>query len=175
MIPMLAKIIVHAADREQAIARLLAALDATALNGIETNVGYLKQILRGDAFRGGQHTTSFLNGFRYFAHTIDVLSPGVQTTVQDYPRANGYWNIGVPLSGPMDGLAFRLANRLVANAGRQGRARDYPCGPGVAFQLRLRYCGMRRADGGAPGWRAADLLATVSGQGGSQYYNSESW
>jgi urea carboxylase len=51
------------------------------------------------------------------ATTIDVLGPaGVQTTIQDYPGRLGYWNIGVPPSGPMDGLAFRLANRLVGNA-----------------------------------------------------------
>ena len=48
-------------------------------------------------------------------HTIDVLSPGVQTTVQDYPGRLGYWHVGVPPSGPMDALAFRLANRLVNN------------------------------------------------------------
>ena len=131
--PMLAKIIVHAADREQAIARLLAALDATALNGIETNVDYLKQILRGAAFRGGQHTTSFLNGFRYFAHTVDVMSPGVQTTVQDYPGRTGYWNIGVPLSGPMDGLAFRLANRLVANTEDKAGLEITLAGPTLRF------------------------------------------
>jgi urea carboxylase len=51
------------------------------------------------------------------ALTIDVLDPaGVQTTIQDYPGRLGYWNIGVPPSGPMDSLAFRLANRLVGNA-----------------------------------------------------------
>ncbi|MBN9127681.1 MAG: hypothetical protein J0I90_08900, partial [Nitrosospira sp.] len=51
------------------------------------------------------------------ALTIDVLDPaGVQTTIQDYPGRLGYWNIGVPPSGPMDGLAFRVANRLVGNA-----------------------------------------------------------
>ena len=52
-------------------------------------------------------------GFITLPHTVDVLAPGVQTTVQDYPGRIGYWNIGVPPSGPMDGLAFRLANRLV--------------------------------------------------------------
>lgn len=54
------------------------------------------------------------------AHTIDVLDPpGIQTTIQDYPGRLGYWNIGVPPSGPMDSLAFRLANRLVDN--REGQ------------------------------------------------------
>ena len=114
--PMLAKIIVHGADRTQAMARLQTALAATALHGIETNLDYLRQILREPVFRNGQHTTRFLGGLHFLAHTIDVLEPGVQTTVQDYPGRLGYWHIGVPPSGPMDGLAFRLANRLAGNA-----------------------------------------------------------
>ncbi|SEK86728.1 urea carboxylase [Nitrosovibrio tenuis] len=131
--PMLAKIIVHAADREHAIAKLLGALDATALHGIETNLDYLKQVLHGTAFRSGQHTTSFLNGFHYVAHTIDVLSAGVQTTVQDYPGRTGYWSIGVPPSGPMDGLAFRLANRLVDNAEDKAGLEITLAGPTLRF------------------------------------------
>lgn len=114
--PMLAKIIVHGEDRDAAIAKLNTALQDTALYGVETNLDYLQQILQTPEFRNGQHTTRFLNGFHYLAHTIDVLDPGVQTTVQDYPGRTGYWNIGVPPSGPMDGLAFRLANRLAGNA-----------------------------------------------------------
>ncbi len=47
--------------------------------------------------------------------TIEVIASGVQTTIQDYPGRRGYWNIGVPPSGPMDSLAFRLANRLIGN------------------------------------------------------------
>jgi urea carboxylase len=131
--PMLAKIIVHAADRKQAIAKLLAALDATALHGIETNLGYLEQILQGTAFHSGRYTTSFLNGFHYIAHTIDVLNPGVQTTVQDYPGRTGYWSIGVPPSGPMDGLAFRLANRLVGNAEDKAGLEITLAGPTLRF------------------------------------------
>ena len=65
--PMLAKIIVQASTREQAIASLLSALDVTELHGIETNLDYLKEILHSTAFCDGQHTTSFLNGFPYVA------------------------------------------------------------------------------------------------------------
>ncbi|MDN5881468.1 MAG: urea carboxylase, partial [Nitrosospira sp.] len=141
--PMLAKIIVHAADRDQAIARLLAALEATALHGIETNLDYLKQILHGAAFRSGRYTTRFLNGFHYAAHTIDVLDAGVQTTVQDYPGRIGYWNIGVPPSGPMDGLAFRLANRLVNNAEDKAGLEITLAGPTLRFNCEsiIAVCG----------------------------------
>lgn len=113
--PMLAKVIVHAADRPTAIAKLDTALQETSLQGIETNLDYLQQILQGDAFREGKYSTRFLNGFSYQPHSIDVLQPGVQTTIQDYPGRIGYWNVGVPPSGPMDHLAFRFANRLVGN------------------------------------------------------------
>ena len=113
--PMLAKIIVHASERETAITNLLAALDNTSLHGIETNLTYLKQILHSTIFRTGKPYTQFLNGFHYQPHSIDVLNAGVQTTIQDYPGRVGYWNVGVPPSGPMDSLAFRLANRLVNN------------------------------------------------------------
>ena len=34
---------------------------------------------------------------------------------QDWPGRVGLWNVGVPPSGPMDALAFRLANALVGN------------------------------------------------------------
>ena len=44
---------------------------------------------------------------------IRVLEGGWYTTVQDYPGRVGYWEVGVPPSGPMDSLAFRIANRLV--------------------------------------------------------------
>ena len=131
--PMLAKIIVHAADREQAITNLLAALDATALHGIETNLDYLHLILRSTVFRSGQHTTGFLNGLHYLAQTIEVLIPGVQTTLQDYPGRLGYWHIGVPPSGPMDDLAFRLANRLVNNVQDQAGLEITVIGPTLRF------------------------------------------
>ncbi len=141
--PMLAKIIVHADDRNQAIDRLLTALDETVLYGIETNLDYLKQILSGIAFRSGQVSTQFLSGFHYQPHSVDVLSPGVQTTVQDYPGRSGYWNVGVPPSGPMDSLAFRLANGLVNNADDAAGLEITLAGPTLRFNCRslIAVCG----------------------------------
>lgn len=45
---------------------------------------------------------------------LDVISPGLLTTVQDAGRC-GYAHLGVPASGPMDMIAFRLANAIVGN------------------------------------------------------------
>jgi urea carboxylase len=108
--PMLAKLIVTADTREQALQKMEAALDATRLAGIETNLGYLRQVVRSAVFREGRQVTRFLNSFEYRPATIEVLEPGVQTSVQDWPGRTGYWDVGVPPSGPMDAYAHRLAN-----------------------------------------------------------------
>ncbi len=113
--PMIAKLIVYAEDRPTAMDAMRVALAATELHGLETNLHYLRQIVADKAFVRGEVTTQYLNGFAYDAPTIDVLGAGTQTTVQDWPGRVGYWDIGVPPSGPMDSLAFRLGNRIVGN------------------------------------------------------------
>ena len=45
---------------------------------------------------------------------IEVLKPGLSTSVQDLGRP-GYYHLGIPLSGAMDRLALAAANRLVGN------------------------------------------------------------
>jgi urea carboxylase len=114
--PLLAKVLVHADDRARAVAKLRSALADTRLAGIETNLAYLRQVLDDDVFPAGRQLTRYLNDFRYRPATVDVLEPGMQSTVQDYPGRVGYWDVGVPPSGPMDHLAFRFANRLAGNA-----------------------------------------------------------
>jgi len=113
--PMLAKLIVHGADREEALERLLAALNSTRLSGIATNLDYLRQIVASENFRKPELSTRFLERFTYAPQLIEVLEPGTYTSVQDYPGRVGYWDVGVPPSGPMDDYAFRLANRIVGN------------------------------------------------------------
>ena len=46
---------------------------------------------------------------------IEVLKPGLSTSVQDLGRP-GYYHLGIPLSGGMDRYALRVANLLVGNA-----------------------------------------------------------
>ncbi|KPJ92634.1 MAG: urea carboxylase [Gammaproteobacteria bacterium SG8_11] len=113
--PMIAKMIATAESKSQAMLVLANALTQTQLYGIETNLAYLQSILRSDNFAHGTVYTRYLNTFTYISTTVDVLSAGTQTTVQDFPGRIGYWDIGVPPSGPMDDLAFRLGNRLLDN------------------------------------------------------------
>jgi urea carboxylase len=114
--PALAQLIVRAGDRGAALHRLGHALAHCRVAGIETNLSYLRQVAADPAFEAGGVATSFLQAFEYERHAIEVIEPGAATTVQDYPGRLGYEHAGVPPSGPMDALAFRMANRLVGNA-----------------------------------------------------------
>ncbi|OLS60750.1 urea carboxylase [Pseudomonas putida] len=113
--PMIAKVIVWAADREQAREQLHRALGDSQVYGVETNRDYLRQILQDTPFVSGQPWTRCLEGLTYRASTCEVLSGGTQTSVQDYPGRLGYWAVGVPPSGPMDSRALRLGNQLLGN------------------------------------------------------------
>ncbi|MHB8247507.1 MAG: urea carboxylase [Acidithiobacillus sp.] len=113
--PMLAKLIVHGSDRADALARMQTALEGTRIYGFETNLAYLRQIVADATFTQGRQTTRYLNALAYHAPTLDVIEPGVQTSLQDWPGRLGYWDVGVPPSGPMDALAHRAANRLLSN------------------------------------------------------------
>ncbi|MDF1824895.1 MAG: urea carboxylase [Verrucomicrobiales bacterium] len=113
---LIGKIMVTAPTRDEAIKAMSAALAATNIAGIETNLDYLREIIRGEVFTSpGAMSTNVLADFAYTPSTIDVIASGTQTTVQDYPGRIGYWEVGIPPSGPMDSLSFRIANRLVGN------------------------------------------------------------
>src|SRR5476649_2158077 len=105
---MLDKIIVHGDDRSAALAKMTDALDLTEVWGVETNLAYLSQILRGDAFRSCTATTATLKDFSFRSRSIEVLAPGAQSSLQDWPGRLGYWDVGIPPSGPMDERSHRL-------------------------------------------------------------------
>jgi urea carboxylase len=132
--PMLAKLIVHADDRTAALDKLAQALASTHIAGLESNLNYLRAVMDFEPFTQGQHTTRSLSNFVAPSSAIDVLSPGVQTTVQDWPGRIGFWDVGVPPSGPMDGLALRLANRLVGNPEGAAALEITVAGPSLSFR-----------------------------------------
>ncbi|HEY9641619.1 MAG TPA: 5-oxoprolinase/urea amidolyase family protein, partial [Coleofasciculaceae cyanobacterium] len=138
--PLMAKLIVKAENRDAAIAALKSAVDATEIAGIESNLDYLRQILDDPAFNQGIVSTRFLESFAYAPQTIDVLEPGTFTAIQDYPGRIGYWDIGVPPSGPMDHLAFRLANRLLDNPESAAGLECTVVGPTLRFNADTLIC-----------------------------------
>ena len=131
--PMLAKIIVHGEDRADAIRRLRGALGSASLSGVETNLAYLKDVAALPEFAAGNFTTSTLKEVAYRPHSIEVIAPGAQSSLQDWPGRLGYWAVGVPPSGPMDERSHRLVNRI---AGNQENAATLECtlsGPTLRF------------------------------------------
>ena len=151
--PMVAKIIVKGRDRAEALENMQQVLANTRVAGIETNLGYLGQIVRDTVFTEGRQTTRYLNAFHYRPATIDVLEPGVQSSIQDWPGRTGYWDVGVPPSGPMDALALRLANRLAGNEEGAAALELTVAGPTLRFN-----CGAVIALAGA------DMGAELDGQ-----------
>jgi acetyl-CoA carboxylase biotin carboxylase subunit len=57
---MLAKVIVHASDREHAIRRMRGALDECAIEGLRTNLSFFRWLLRQEAFVRGEYGTRFV-------------------------------------------------------------------------------------------------------------------
>jgi urea carboxylase len=157
--PLLAKIITVGADRAAALSQMRDALAGTVIGGLETNLDYLRQLIADPLFASGGMTTRALDTFAYAPLTLEVLVAGTQTTVQDYPGRLNYWNVGVPPSGPMDGLSFRLANRALGNPATAAALEITVQGPTLKFNTDTTIClaGAEMAvdiDGRAAAWGA---------------------
>ena len=62
---MIAKIIVHAPSRNEAINKMLGVLDECVIEGVATTIPFQKQILKEETFVSGLYNTNFLNTFEY--------------------------------------------------------------------------------------------------------------
>ncbi len=71
---------------------------------------------------------------------IEVVDGGSFTTVQDHPGRLGYWMVGVPPSGAMDDLSFRLGNRAVGNRPDAAGLECTASGPTLRFTGRTFVC-----------------------------------
>jgi urea carboxylase len=138
--PLLAKLIVTADDRDAAVRAMQAALEHTGLHGLETNIEWLRSAARSEAFVSGHVSTSMAQSIEFAPQTIRVHNGGLATTVQDHPGRQGYWNVGVPPSGPMDALSFRIGNRLLGNSPDAAGLEITAHGPTLLFRRDARIC-----------------------------------
>ena len=60
---MIAKVIVHAPDRESAIRKMKSALDEMVIIGVETNLDFQYQIMKHPVFKEGRADTGFIESF----------------------------------------------------------------------------------------------------------------
>ena len=94
--PMLAKVIVHAPSRKEAIRKLASALEKTRIDGLTTNRDFLVACLRTPEFLAGATTTDF----------IERVAPAL---------------IRMPDSDEVDGAAIAVC--LASQSGRRSRAK----------------------------------------------------
>jgi acetyl/propionyl-CoA carboxylase alpha subunit len=59
--PLLAKLMVHAADRPAAVDRLRRALDETVIGGLQTDAGFLRWLVEDGAFAAGDYDTGLID------------------------------------------------------------------------------------------------------------------
>ena len=83
---MIAKLIAHAPSRDEARAKLAAALDETVALGIPTNKAFLASVLRNKSFANGEATTDFLSRFSF-----EGEKPDLQTAAALFAGEYGEW------------------------------------------------------------------------------------
>ena len=69
---LLAKLIVHGGDRDQAIDRTLSALDAFQVTGIDTNIPFLRHVIADPAYRAGEVNTRWIEQHMLPQFTAEV-------------------------------------------------------------------------------------------------------
>jgi acetyl/propionyl-CoA carboxylase alpha subunit len=100
--PLLAKLMVHAEDRPQAVARLRRALDETVIGGVQTDLSFLRWLVDDPAFVSGAYDTGIVGEA---------------------------WGEGPPLGAEDRSLAAMIAGQARAQSGAATAAAS-PAGPG---------------------------------------------
>jgi acetyl/propionyl-CoA carboxylase alpha subunit len=134
--PMIAKLIAHGATREAAVARLSEALAETAVEGVVTNLPFLRWLVGHPAFRAGDTTTDFLTRFpplspaparradapwrSPFRINLPAAAVAAPPDVDDPAHAGGAVELDDRVASPMPGTVIRVH----VAAGDEVAARD---------------------------------------------------
>ena len=70
---------------------------------------------------------------------VDVVKPGLLSSVQDHGR-RGYYHLGIPPSGAMDQISFRSANLMLGNPETAAALECALMGPELTFPEPTRVC-----------------------------------
>jgi acetyl-CoA/propionyl-CoA carboxylase biotin carboxyl carrier protein len=90
--PMIAKVIAHGADRDEALVRLDAALAETVVFGLDTNIGFLRALLADGAVRAGDLDTGLIDRLPPFvdpAPTPAALDAAASAVLPEPPSSTG--------------------------------------------------------------------------------------
>jgi propionyl-CoA carboxylase alpha chain len=121
---MIAKLIVHGADRADAIARMREALNAFVIRGISSNIAFQAALLNHPQFVSGQFNTGFIAqqfpaGFKGAEHSEDNTGLLICAAAVIHRRVR---ERAVGISGQLPGHEVHDANLLVVRLGDAGHA-----------------------------------------------------
>ena len=119
--PMLGKVIVHGPTREAARKKLVAALDDTAVIGLTTNTGFLRELAASDEFRDAAIDTGWLDRNPDGVHLPDDDVAAVfaaWVVAQDVPRDHSPFGVGDGWrsAGPAAPVTVELDDRWLVSA-----------------------------------------------------------
>ena len=114
--PLLAKLAVWAANREDATARMIRALREYDVGGIRTNIGFFRQILEDPEFRAGNLHTGFIDEF-FTRNAAPVPPVGMADVAALVAALHTLAHNGTPQSKPA------AASNAWREAGRSGQLR----------------------------------------------------
>ena len=140
---MVAKLIAHGRDRDDARRQLIAALAAAPLLGVRNNARFLRQLLASDAFARADMTTTLLDEWSAAGHAV----------MQRAPLDDEAWLLAAASRALRDGIGWRPASVAAYDLTLQAE------GESRTLRVRLHARGVQLMRGGAT--RDVHLLARV--------------
>jgi acetyl/propionyl-CoA carboxylase alpha subunit len=125
--PMLAKLIAHGTDRDDALARLAAALEQTDVDGVVTNLPFLRWLVAHPAFRAAELSTAFL------VERPPLTRPPRRTALGPW---RGAWRLNLPAPPPAPPPARSAVGPDLEPQGGAGPTRITAPMPGLVLAVR---------------------------------------
>jgi acetyl/propionyl-CoA carboxylase alpha subunit len=124
--PLIAKLIAHGADREDALDRLASALDEAVVEGVTTNLPFLRWLVGHPAFRRGDVSTAFLE-----------RHPPLSRAPRPVPHSwGGSWRLNLPSAAVLRPLEIEESAQAGGPAGAVDGRVTAPM-PGTVIEVRV--------------------------------------